>query len=54
MLHTYVDISIIEHEQFSYNVYKTFMKYLYTDVVDQLLKEETLGEFKYSKNELLL
>ncbi|XP_025262589.1 RCC1 and BTB domain-containing protein 1-like [Camponotus floridanus] len=32
--------SIIEHDQFSYNVYKAFLKYLYTDVVDHLTLEE--------------
>jgi len=37
--------SIIEHNQFSYNVYKTFLKYLYTDVIDHLPIEEELGEF---------
>ncbi|KAL0104985.1 hypothetical protein PUN28_016549 [Cardiocondyla obscurior] len=26
--------SIIEHDQFSYIVYKAFLKYLYTDVID--------------------
>jgi len=35
----------------SYNilhVYKAFLKYLYTDVVDHLSLEETFGEFKYN------
>ncbi|XP_025262596.1 RCC1 and BTB domain-containing protein 2 [Camponotus floridanus] len=33
--------SIIEHDQFSYNVYKAFLKYLYTDMVDYLTLEES-------------
>ncbi|GAB1867664.1 RCC1 and BTB domain-containing protein 1-like isoform X1 [Camponotus japonicus] len=33
--------NIIEHKQFSYNVYKTFLKYLYTDVIDHLPLEES-------------
>lgn len=32
--------SMIEHDQFSYNVYKAFLKYLYTDVIDPLPLEE--------------
>jgi len=49
LLHTYVYNSIIEHNQFSYNVYKAFLKYLYTDVFDlsHLSLEETFGEFKW-------
>lgn len=37
---------VIMQTQFSYNVYKTFLKYLYTDVVDYLSLEDILGEFK--------
>lgn len=35
--------SVIEHDQFSYIVYKAFLKYLYTDVID-LPVEKALGE----------
>lgn len=37
--------SIIEHDQFSYVVYKAFLKYLYTDMID-LPAEKALGKFK--------
>ncbi|XP_060815883.1 uncharacterized protein LOC132907131 [Bombus pascuorum] len=47
--------SIIEHEQFSYDVYKTFLKYLYTNEVD--LSQENALELLdlanvYSENQL--
>ena len=47
--------SIIEHEQFSYDVYKTFLKYLYTNEVE--LSQENALELldlanAYSENQL--
>lgn len=41
--------STLEHEQFSYEVYKSFLKYLYTDEVD-LPPENALGNKKRKKN----
>ena len=39
--------SVIEHDQFSYIVYKAFLKYLYTDVID-LPMEKALGKLDTS------
>ena len=37
-------LSTIEIQQFSYGVYHTFLKYLYTDSIDSATTEETVGE----------
>ncbi|KAK9296481.1 hypothetical protein QLX08_009530 [Tetragonisca angustula] len=48
--------SVIEHEQFSYDAYKAFLKYLYTDEID-LPTETTLELLElanaYSENQLI-
>ncbi|KAL6419871.1 hypothetical protein ACFW04_011130 [Cataglyphis niger] len=45
--------SMLVHDQFSYNVYKAFLKYLYTGVIDLAL-EETLDEFELNKLKIIL
>ncbi|GAB1867665.1 RCC1 and BTB domain-containing protein 1-like isoform X1 [Camponotus japonicus] len=40
------EITILVLKEFSYNVYKAFLKYLYTDVVDHLSLEETFELLK--------
>lgn len=37
--------AVLVHNRFSYNVYKAFLKYLYTDIIDLPL-DEILGKFE--------
>ena len=43
------DCRVVEITQFSYAVYNSFLKYLYTDEVD-LPAEEALGEWEFSSS----
>lgn len=42
VIHAFTFYSVIEHNQFSYDVFKSFLRYLYTDEVDLPL-ENALG-----------
>lgn len=45
--------SVMEHFEYSYIVYKAFLKYLYTDIVDLSLKE-LLGKLVLNTSEYIL
>lgn len=41
--------SIIKHQQYSYLVYKAFLKYLYTGTIDLSSLDDELGELNESQ-----